>query len=853
MVPVRQCGVTEPSRCLATHPGCTAHRRHGRTRSTTGRCTLPDLTDCHRPCHLPGARIAASGPRVAQRQPARQSGSGRRARLVSSQDLGKVALRLEPGLAITCTFLRQQHVHHFRGGREIIQRELHQAPGVRVHGGFAQLRRVHLTQALESGDLRLATFLFSDQTVKDPVTLGFVQRVVDFLAQVDPVQRRHGDVHMPGVDQRAEVLHKQRTQQRRNVQTVRVGVGQDADLAITQLADIGCAWVNPDGHGNVVDFLTGKHFAAVHFPGVEDFAAQRQDRLEFLVASLLGGTAGRITLDQKQFGACRVLSGTVGQFARQRRPLGDALALDLFACLEAPTGVVDRQIGQLQAQLGVRVEPQAERILDHTRDEGRRFTGRQTFFGLPGELRLLHFHRQDEGNAFPDVFRGQLHTARQQVAELAELAHGIQQALAQTVHVGAALRRRDQVDVAFLNAVAPFGQPEQRPVDRFLVTGEAAAERLVRQAQELGDRVLQVGAQAVFVMPLDFLAAGFVFEADQQTRAQNRLGLEHMLETADRKLRCIEILRIGGEINAGPGVALANGADDRQFGGLVAVSEGHFIFVAITLDPHPNLSGQRVDHGNAHAVQAAGELIVLVGKLAACVKLGEDQLDAGHAFFRVDVHRHAAAVVGDFERIVGMKDDLYRTRVPGQGFVDAVVDDFLSQVVGPRGVGVHARTFANRIEAREDFDGVCVIRASAGSGHGFSLSIFHGISGVQCSCIHVTGHRSPTAPTDRSSATDRGQIRQTSAVPACARQNPENCGRRPPECARHRPGKTSRRDDNRASRHRSAATPETAAGPAARVLRARPAPGYGLRSTATARRCTDSVARRETRRTADAD
>ncbi len=128
-----------------------------------------------------------------------------------------------------------------------------------------------------------------------------------------------------------------------------------------------------------------------------------------------------------------------------------------FARLEAPTGVVDRQIGQLQAQLGVRVQPKAERILDHTRDEGRRFTGRQTFFGLPGELRLLHFHRQDEGNAFPDVFRGQLHTTRQQVAELAELAHGIQQALTQTVHVGAALRGRDQVDVAFLNAVAPSG------------------------------------------------------------------------------------------------------------------------------------------------------------------------------------------------------------------------------------------------------------------------------------------------------------------------------------------------------------------------------------------------------------
>ncbi|CDF94315.1 hypothetical protein BN844_4929 [Pseudomonas sp. SHC52] len=45
-------------------------------------------------------------------------------------------------------------------------------------------------------------------------------------------------------------------------------------------------------------------------------------------------------------------------------------------------------------------------------------------------------------------------------------------------------------------------------------------------------------------------------------------------------------------------------------------------------------------------------------------------------------------------------------------------------MVRPTGVGVHAGTLAHRVEAREDFDGVCVIRASAGSGHGVSSSVF---------------------------------------------------------------------------------------------------------------------------------
>ncbi|MNF76937.1 hypothetical protein D3C84_590630 [compost metagenome] len=124
-------------------------------------------------------------------------------------------------------------------------------------------------------------------------------------------------------------------------------------------------------------------------------------------------------------------------------------------------------------------------------------------------------------------------------------------------------------------------------------------------------------------------------------------------------------------------------------------------------------------------MQTAGELVVLVGELAARVEFGEDQLDARNTFFGVNVHRHAATIVADFQGMVGMQNDLYRLGMPGQGFVDAVVDDFLGKVVRPTGVGVHAGAFAHRVEAREDFDGVGVIRASAGSGHGVSSSVFH--------------------------------------------------------------------------------------------------------------------------------
>jgi hypothetical protein len=42
--------------------------------------------------------------------------------------------------------------------------------------------------------------------------------------------------------------------------------------------------------------------------------------------------------------------------------------------------------------------------------------------------------------------------------------------------------------------------------------------------------------------------------------------------------------------------------------------------------------------------------------------------------------------------------------VAGERFVHRVVDDFLRQVVGARGVGVHAGAALDRVQARQDFD-----------------------------------------------------------------------------------------------------------------------------------------------------
>src|SRR5690606_23599964 len=108
----------------------------------------------------------------------------------------------------------------------------------------------------------------------------------------------------------------------------------------------------------------------------------------------LGAAAGGVPLDQEQLGTAAVLTRTVSQLARQRGSLGNALAFDLLARLEAPAGMIYGPFGDLLADVGMLVQPQTEGILDPAGDERGRLTGGQSLLGLTGKLRLGHLHRQ---------------------------------------------------------------------------------------------------------------------------------------------------------------------------------------------------------------------------------------------------------------------------------------------------------------------------------------------------------------------------------------------------------------------------------------------------------------------------
>ena len=108
------------------------------------------------------------------------------------------------------------------------------------------------------------------------------------------------------------------------------------------------------------------------------------------------------------------------------------------------------------------------------------------------------------------------------------------------------------------------------------------------------------------------------------------------------------------------GAAAIGGAGDRQRRHGDAVAELHLVRLAVAPDAKPQPVGQRVDDGNADAVQAARHLVAVLVELAAGVKLGHHDL-GGRALELVvvlEVDRDAAAVVDDGHRIVGVDDDL---------------------------------------------------------------------------------------------------------------------------------------------------------------------------------------------------
>ena len=203
-----------------------------------------------------------------------------------------------------------------------------------------------------------------------------------------------------------------------------------------------------------------------------------------------------------------------------------------------------------------------------------------------------------------------------------------------------------------------------------------------------------------------------VDKVDREARAKHGLGAQGVFQFGNRNPRGVEIASVRRETDPRAGVAHADFTADGEIAGLFAVAEVHVVDLAAAFDLDFQVAGQGVDDGYADAMQAAGKAIAAVGKFRAGVEPREDKFDPADAFLGMHVDGHAAAVVTDFDRTVAMQADVDFRGMAGEGFVNAVVDDFLHQMVGPRNVGIHARTFSDRVQSSQHFDGGGVVSTS---------------------------------------------------------------------------------------------------------------------------------------------
>ena len=99
------------------------------------------------------------------------------------------------------------------------------------------LKRLMLQLPSRAPSLRSLSSVARQLAVVERVDLG--RRLLAARRRVDAKQRRLGDVDVAALDQLREVAEEQRQQQHLDVRAVDVGVGQDADLAVAQAAEVG--------------------------------------------------------------------------------------------------------------------------------------------------------------------------------------------------------------------------------------------------------------------------------------------------------------------------------------------------------------------------------------------------------------------------------------------------------------------------------------------------------------------------------------------------------------------------------------------------------------------------------------
>src|SRR6266545_1049872 len=509
--------------------------------------------------------------------------------------------------------------------------------------------------------------------------LALAHQVPLGLSLLDLEKRRLGDEEPPRLDDLYHVAEEERQQQRPDVRAVHVSVGHQDDFVVAELRDVELFGPDsrPQCRDQQPDFLVREDLVIASLLGIDDLAPQRQDGLRLPIPSLLGRAAGRVALHEKDLAELGIALGAVRELRRQPLVVAPALARELprLPGRLPRLGRSHALVGDLPRRRRVLLEGLGQPVVDDLLNQTLDFRVPELRFGLPFELRIRDAHGNDGRQAFAEACQVCPTFARIDVVGERE------NALLVTVVV---LQRHLDLDVVLLAL-----EEEHLGMDGRLV--------LVQVLDELDDAALveeRVGALVTLVLDDDLetlVEEGHLAEAVRQ-RVEGERGL-------------LEDLRVGLEANDR---AVLRGLLSRRE---VALGRAILIPLRPDLAAPPDLElqplGERVDHRDPDAVQAARHLVGGVLELAAGVEHRQHHLGRRLARLLVRVHRDPAPVVADRARAVRVEDDLDAVAVAAHGLVHGVVHrlvDEMMKSVRARVPDVHGRALADGLEPLEYLD-----------------------------------------------------------------------------------------------------------------------------------------------------
>src|SRR5262249_39561659 len=533
---------------------------------------------------------------------------------------------------------------------------------------------------------------FSSALDHDAHELTIVLDVLKALALLNAIERRLCDEYVATLDEVAHVAEEEGEQQSADVRAVYVSIGHEDDFSVAQLEGIKILFADAGSQrsDHSADFFMAQHLVVAGLLHVEDLAFQRQNCLKAAIAALLGGASGGFTFDQKQLAAAWIALRAISEFARQASTIQCAFASSKvagfarrFTCPCSFDGFVDNP----SRYGGILFEEGAQTLIDERLYSSGNIRI-QLALGLAFELRLWQLYADHGYQSFANVVAGEIFFY---VLEQAELLAGV---------VDGAGQRRPETGEgrAAVHGVDVVGKAE----DGFRVAVVVLQSDFHLYAITLGFHVDGPVVQDAFapIQVLDELSdtAG-VFEF--QTLSLAGLGVSLAL-ISQRDLQAViqegqfaqalgqrieVIFRDGQDFlvrkEMDLGAAFFGSSGFPKFTLRLALGIGLLPDVAFAPNFEIELMAERIDYGDANAVQSARDFVAGGIELSARMQLGEHHLGR-RKFLAIDNHvidRNAAAIVHYSDGVIDVDGYIDARRKTGKRFVDGIVHHFINQVM----------------------------------------------------------------------------------------------------------------------------------------------------------------------------